>query len=958
VVQTQPGQLPDMATPDGATDDKTTAGSASANQATTTHAVPARLDVTSNKASIAFDLNGKPARVSVAANARLSAVLRAELDCRDVKIGCNAGDCGACTVLLDGELVCACLTSVSRAASRRVETLAGLAHDEPLMKPLQAAFLTTGAAQCGICTPGMLVSAIALLRRGGLPTRTVIADALGGVLCRCTGYRKIIEAVELASSAALQPRIENGATKHATAGFGLKHVGLPLVRLDGDARVDGSERFGDDVAPVDALVLRLIRSPVHHATFIFGDLQAWCRTTPGVTAVFTAADVPGLNRFGVIPGFIDQPVFAESRARFRGEAVAAVVGEGEAMAQLDLDTFPVRFTEQDAYLTPEQSATPDAKLLHAAHVDNVMCEGFVEKGDAGTALADAAFTATGHFSTGFIEHAYLEPEAGFAVRVDDRIEISGCTQAPYMNRDALAAILSIPATSVRIVPTAVGGGFGAKLDLSWQPFVALAAWSLRRSVRITYSRRESMQSTTKRHPSRLAVSIGVHADGRLAGMTFDGVFNTGACSSWGPTVANRVPVHASGPYRMPHYRACAKGVFTHTAPAGAFRGFGVPQSAIAQESLFDDLAAGIGMDRLAFRQLNALDNGEATVTGQVFPEGVGIGECLDALTAPWQTALTDAARFNVRAERDPSPWRRGVGVASGWYGCGNTSLPNPSTFLAGVRADGTVCLHQGAVDIGQGSNTVIAQIFADALEVPISRISLIGADTDRTPDAGKTSASRQTFVSGNAALEAGLALKAAIRRVTNRPPAELPVATEIEDSALGALTADDDGYVLRAEGRYDPPTEALDANGQGRPYAQYGYAAQMAIVDVDRLLGSVRLVRFVAAHDVGRAINPVLVEGQIHGGIAQGIGLALMEEFLPGRTENLHDYLIPTSGDVPPIDTIIIEVPDPNGPYGAKGLGEHALIPTAPAVLNAIRHASGAVVRDLPATPERVLDAI
>lgn len=927
--------------------------------ALTSETVVTRMDAS----SVPFVLNGEPQRVEAAAATRLSDVLRGELGCLDVKIGCNAGDCGACTVLLDGEPVCACLTSLSRVASRRVDTLAGLVaerpeHDlrqrpdcQPVIARLQAAFLSTGAAQCGICTPGMLVSATALLQRGGVPTRREIEDALGGVLCRCTGYRKIIDAVELAAAGTLRALDEPSSSASGC-------VGQPLARLDGACRVDGRERFGDDVAPADALVLKLVRSPEHHARFEFGDLQAWCQARPGVVAIFTAADVPGLNRFGVIPGFVDQPVLAEGRARFRGEAVAAVVGEAPAMAQLELDSFPVTYVEQPAFLVPAQAGAAGARPLHAAHPDNVMCEGVVRRGDADVALDTAVVTASGEYSTGFIEHAYLEPEAGFAERVGERLEITGCTQAPYMNREALAAILGIPADAVRIIPSAVGGGFGSKLDLSWQPFVALAAWSLGQAVRITYSRRESMQSTTKRHPSRLSVSIGVDAEGRLAGMTFEGVFNTGAYSSWGPTVANRVPVHASGPYYLPHYRARARGVFSHTAPAGAFRGFGVPQSAIAQESLFDDLARAIDMDRLAFRRLNALNDGDATVTGQLFREGVGIRACLDALVEPWESLLDDAARYNERAVQDGSPSRRGVGVASGWYGCGNTSLPNPSTIRAGVRADGAICLHQGAVDIGQGSNTVITQIFADALEVPISRITLLGADTDKTPDAGKTSASRQTFVSGNAALAAGLELKAAILRATNRSPAELPVDAEAGDSALGGLSADAEGYVLRAEGRYDPPTEALDADGQGKPYAQYGYAAQIAVVDVDRRLGTVTPVRFTAAHDVGRAINPILVEGQIHGGIAQGIGLALMEEFLPGRTENLHDYLIPTVGDVPPIDTFIVEVPDPNGPFGAKGLGEHALIPTAPAILNAITHASGGKVTALPATPERVLEAI
>jgi len=574
-----------------------------------------------------------------------------------------------------------------------------------------------------------------------------------------------------------------------------------------------------------------------------------------------------------------------------------------------------------------------------------MCEGVVQCGDAAAVLKNAAFCATAEIETGFVEHAYLEPEAGYAIREGDRLSLYGCTQAPFMNRDSTARILGIEDTQVRMVSTATGGGFGSKLDISWQPLVAIAAWHLSCAVRVTYTRRESMQSTTKRHPASIKASFGCDEQGRLMAADFYGVFNTGAYSSWGPTVANRVPIHASGPYRMPHYRARTQAVYTHSVPSGAFRGFGVPQAAIAQEIAFDDLALQLGMDRLAFRRLNALQNGEATVTGQVFDSSVGIAECLQQLESPWNQALSAAQYANTQADAAGSPIRQGVGIACGWYGCGNTSLPNPSTIKAGVKADGTVFLHQGAVDIGQGANTVVAQMFAQAYGIDVQAIRIVGSDTDITPDAGKTSASRQTFVSGNAARLAGAALREEVSRLDNTHD-------------WTKLPTDAEGYVVCVSESYDPPTLPLDENGQGVPYAVYGYAAQLVELQVDIELGTVRLLRCVAAHDVGKAINPLLIEGQIQGGVAQGIGLALMESYIPGRTENLHDYLIPTVGDVPPIESIIVEVADPHGPYGAKGLGEHVLIPTAPAILNAIRHASGARVTNLPATPDTVLAAI
>jgi CO/xanthine dehydrogenase Mo-binding subunit len=525
--------------------------------------------------------------------------------------------------------------------------------------------------------------------------------------------------------------------------------------------------------------------------------------------------------------------------------------------------------------------------------------------------------------------------------------------------------MGLPPESVRIVPTAVGGGFGSKLDLSVQPYIAIAAWHLDRPAALVYSRPESIATTTKRHPARMMVSVGATRDGRLAAVRFAGDFNTGAYASWGPTVANRVPVHASGPYVVPNYRAETRAVHTNLVPAGAFRGFGVPQAAIAVEQLYDELAARLGMDALEFRILNALTADDLTVTGQVLGAGVGFRACLEALREPRAKARAAAAAFNRAA---PDPFRRGVGVAGMWYGCGNTSLPNPSTMRIGLKRDGRFALHQGAVDIGQGSNTVIPQIAADAIGVPLAAIDRVAADTDLSPDCGKTSASRQTFVTGRATLLAGQAMRAAILRQANAgasatiEPGDGCIAIRDGDVVrsldLTALPAGAHGYVLTVEETFDPPTSPLDADGQGIPYAVYGFGAHMAEVEVDTELGTVKVLHITAAHDVGRAINPTLVEGQIEGGIAQGLGMALMEEFTPGRGENLHDYLIPTIGDVPPVTSILVEDPSPVGPMGAKGIGEQALIPTAPAILNAIADATGIRLTRMPATPDRIRAAL
>ena len=896
---------------------------------------------------VAFTLNGRATEVRVPPARRLADVLRDDLGLTGTKIGCNAGDCGACTVLIDQQQLCACLVSIAQVEGRAVTTVEGLSAAGQ-MNPLQLAFQRHGAAQCGICTPGMLMAAADLLARVPAPSENQVLDALGGVLCRCTGYRRIVEAV-----------LDVGGTTNIDPPALGQAVGARMAKVDGAPKLTGAECFGADVLPASAfLTLRAIRSPHAHARFTLGDMQPLLAAHPGLVQVLTPADVPGRNLYGIYPVGKDQPVLAENRVRHRGEAVCALVGDAETLAEITDAMVPITWEPLDP-VTFDTAAT--AEPLHAHAPGNVLCRGRVATGDVDTALQAAAH-ATITTETSFVEHAYIEPEAGYAIRVGDRIEVHACTQTPYMDRDELAPILGLRPDQVRIVPTAVGGGFGGKLDLSLQPLACIAAWTLRRPVRTVYTRTESMASTTKRHPARIRAEAAADSEGRLTALRFHGDFNTGAYASWGPTVANRVPVHASGPYRVPAVLAESVALHTNDPPAGAFRGFGVPQASLATEALMDMLAEQLGHDPLEFRHRNAIRPGDTTPTGQVLGKGAALAECLESLRPHWTTLRTSAAAQN----ETPGPVRHGVGIACMWYGIGNTSMSNPSEMVMGIDPSGTPVLFSGAVDIGQGSNTIMVQIAADALGVPAAAIRLVTGDTDLTRDAGKTSASRQTLVSGNAVRLAGEDLRAQILRQANAGPgatilldhAGIRVEHDGVTSLLELPPPGTNGLVWRGQGRYDPPTTILDADGQGIPYACYAFAAQIAAVAVDTALGTVQVQSIVAAHDVGRAVNPQQVEGQIHGGIAQGLGLALMEEFIPGRTENLHDYLIPTIGDVPAVTVILIEAGDDHGPYGAKGVGEPALVATAPAILAAIHHATGARLTRVPATPDRVLAAI
>jgi len=926
------------------------------------------------KVTITLIVNGESMEVEVEPRSSLASILREQLSLSGTKLGCEAGDCGACTVLANNQQVCACLIPAGQCHQMEVITVEAHASNN-ILAQLQRSFLSCGAAQCGICTPGMLMSALELLQQRAAVSESAelsrqdIENAVGGTLCRCTGYIKIIDAI---AHAAMELGINVTSSvkssichSSCTKKVGLHDVcvGQSIERIDGHAKVLGAEIYAADTAPPDAHWLRVIRSEFACATFTVGSFDSLYQRYPGLVKILVASDIPGHNGFGIYPHLKDQPVLADRRVLYRGQAVLALVGDYSTIESIDWTELPITWCSQLPLTSPAQALVCDAPQIHAERENNILITGRTRKGNLGSISNSSLVANEGHYETAFVEHAYIEPEAGYAERIGDRITVFATTQAPVMDLEEVANVLGIEVAAVRIIPSACGGGFGGKLDVSVQPLLAVAAWVLNHPVRTVFNRVESMASSTKRHPASIDVKAVADKQGKLQAFTLVGDFDTGAYASWGPTVAGRVPLHCTGPYAVPNVHCTTRAIHTNSPPSGAFRGFGTPQAAIARELNYDELAEKLKIDRWQFRRINAFQAGDITPSGQQLNYSVGMIDCLEALKDDWQGMLDDAEEFNLNAH--PS-LRRGVGIACMWYGCGNTGLSNPSSMRVVLRGDGRIIFYNGAVDIGQGSTTVLLQICADAVGLPIDCFDCVIGDTDLTDDAGKTSASRQTFVSGKAAMLAGLDLR---RQLLNLLGANADAKLSLDEDKLSAEldyatlhfdlhNTSDAAIVAQGEGSFDPPITPLDENGQGQAYATYAFAAQICSVDVDIKLGRVYPRRIIAAHDVGKAVNPELIEGQIHGGIVQGIGMALMEEYIPGQTENLHDYLIPTAGDIPEIDIKLIEAPEPLGPYGAKGVGEPALVPTPAAILGAVRHATGVTLHQVPALPSRVFAAI
>ena len=758
----------------------------------------------------------------------------------------------------------------------------------------------------------------------------------------------------------------------------LSVAGHSIARTDDPAKVTGKLMYGADYPQEGFLHGKILRSPHPHALIKSIDIKK-AKELPGVAAVLTGKDVPGRNGFGAI--LPDQPVICEDKVRYVGDGVALVAAVTEEIAHEALSLIRVEYEVLPAVFDPRDALKPDAPRIHeGGHLlsDNKLRKGNVEKG-----FEEADIIMERTYQVPFLEHAYLEPDVTLAVpQPDGTMLVEGPMQAPFTVRRNLAAVLGVPVNRVRARQIHMGGGFGGKedspIDIGCR--AAVLAHHTGRPVRIALEREEVTLQTCKRHPMIMEVKIGAGKDGKL--LAFEGVIydEQGAYAGLGPIIppAGGSHIHSMvmmpGPYEIPNAKVDAYLCYTNHPYGGAMRGFGAPQVHIAHEQMIDELAGELGLDPLEVRRTNAFRLGSATATGQVLDQSVGLLDTLEACAEAFRWKERFGKNEYVDAQ---SSKRRGIGTGMGWY---RTSIGTNGDGCGAnvyVHEDGSVLLYSGITEMGQGAFTVLPQICAEELGVAMEDIRLVEPDTDRVPESGPTVGSRSTTLMGNAIIMAARQVKSSILEMASEmllvPVERLEAKNRLiydREDTHKSLTFTEVaakcmamGKRLIGQGWWTPPAPSLDPEtGQGNPYFVYTYSTHMAEVLVDVETGGVEVTDYVAAFDVGKAINPKALEGQIEGGVAMGLGYALMEEvaMVDGIPQNLNlqDYLIPTSLDMPDVKPIVLEVENKFGPYGAKGIGEMPNIPATPAILNAITDACGGRVRSLPADPERVFMAI
>jgi CO/xanthine dehydrogenase Mo-binding subunit/aerobic-type carbon monoxide dehydrogenase small subunit (CoxS/CutS family) len=915
-----------------------------------------------SKIPIQLDVNGVAYDLLVEPDRSLADALRDDLELTGTKRACNEGECGSCAVHLDGTVVNSCLVLAVEAAGSPITTIEGLATNGRL-DPVQQAFADHFASQCGYCTPGMIMTAKALLAENPKPTAEEIRQAIRGNLCRCTGYAKIVDAI-LAASGQLVVR-EYRPSDHAV-------VGHPLPRTDALEKVTGKAAFAYDMRVPGMVYGEILRSPLPHARILGIDTAA-AAAIPGVLAVYTQVDMPQ-NKFGAFVQ--DETALADGVVRYQGEGVAAVIAVDEQTALRGIDAIDVDYESMPGVFDPEQAMAEGVPQLHDGVERNVVAHNRVAAGDIEAGFEQADHVFEDRFVTSRQCHACMEPHALIAdYDPSGRVTLHMSSQSTFFDRFGLMGIFGLPANKIRIISPYLGGGFGSKSEPHSIYIVAIqASMNLGRPVKMFHSRDEEFTSSRTRHPEIIDMKTGVMADGTITARSARVIMDNGAYTSYGPGVSLTQSMLGGAVYRIPAYRYDGYTVYTNNPFGGAFRGFGSPQFTFAAECHTDMIAERLGIDAVEFRRKNLSRPGDTAISGPRL-RTCGVLECTEmaAEAIGWE---------EKRRNRRPG---RGVGIACGTHFTSGKFHPNVNADFcaAGVKVneDGSVSLMIGATEMGTGAaTTATAQICAEELGVELSDVDVVTSDSETIPADFGTYGSRVTTLAGNAVRDACQQVREQLYRVAaetlDAAPDELAVGGRkvfvesdasrsmgLADVVQSSLFRDRDGRQIMAQAHFDAPCDLPDPEtGVGDFAMSYSFGAHAVEVEVDEETGHVRIVDFVAATDCGNVINPALAESQVEGGAAQGIGYGLLEDLVveDGQVLNprFSTYKIPTATEMPPIRSLWVETDDPQGPYGAKGLGEMGLVPTAAAIANAVYDATGARITRIPLTPEPVLAAI
>lgn len=895
----------------------------------------------SEKQTYTLTINGVERQVTASPKTLLMDVLRDQLHLTGVKDGCSTGHCGSCMVIKDGQAVRSCLSPMKRCEGANIRTVESLADSDGHLHPVQQAYIDQGATQCGFCTPGFIMSTVALLEKNPNPTLDEIYDGHQFNICRCTGHNAIIRAIQQAAGQAVPPL---PGVKQP-----MKAISQPLPRPDAVDKVTGKGIYADDLYVEGMLHARALRSKYPHARLLKVDVSR-AKTLPGVATVLTAADIPGRKDCGVHE--VDWPVLCYDKVRYVGDSIALVVAESEEIAEQALGLIEVEYEPLPVVTGPKEAAQPGAPILHDHHpTGNFKATYNLENGDVEVGFAQSDVILEREYSTQFVEHGFIEPEAGLAVpEATGRITVYCGGQIPFGDREQIAATLNVPESQIRVINCLIGGGFGGKEDVSVQIHVALAAWATRRPVKMVLSRKESLMVHPKRHATIIKMKTGAKKDGTLMAHEVEIYGDGGAYASLSNHVMLRATTHAAGPHSVPNAKVTTYAMYTNNVPCGAFRGFGVTQSTFAMESQMDELAEMLGLSPLEIRRKNILAVGKKTLAGHELTESVGLPQALEMVAAEMEKHPFVASEGDKRRAWGIACAYKNTGFGSGAYDAAGAEVE--------VFANGRASVRAGASEIGQGLVGVLAQIVTEELGVPYEKVDVLVADTDLTLDCAATTASRQTYVTGNAARHASRE----VRTMLSQTAAELlDVDPQTLIFAEGRVSSNGHSVELaevvkaaRREGRLPKMSYQYVAPmvPQYHHFA-FGFGAQAVLVEVDLKTGETKVLKVIAANDVGRVMNPLALQGQVEGSISMGLGMAIQENFVVEngyvKTDSLNKCKLPTIDQTPEVISFFVEEQTTDGPYGAKGVGELASIPTTPAVINGIYNATGIRCYHLPA---------